>query len=132
MHVISRLRLNVLIVDECTGANAVEVDLVIDSSGQPTIFRHSPTIFSPCDCSCGIFLSDANVCKNIPDQTDSPNSCMTYANADLHLNSMATKPTIALVYIDPKIDQVLYAGPSIVTCPYLPYLPESINNSAMY
>ena len=88
------------------GANGVEVDLVIDSSGQPTVFRHSPSIWDPCDCSCGIFLSDANVCENIPDQTDSPNSCMTYVNAANHLNSMATKPTIALVYIDSKIDQV--------------------------
>ncbi|GLC58316.1 hypothetical protein PLESTB_001345600 [Pleodorina starrii] len=91
------------------GANAVEMDLVFEAD-RPTKFQHGGI----CDCSCyfaqqlffQIFsqtlvpLDSSNVCSPLSF------SCAASSDATTQLNLVATKKTVALVYIDSKIDKI--------------------------
>jgi hypothetical protein len=75
------------------GANGLEMDLQFDSAGSPTVFQHGGSVT---DCVCAFAYG---IC---PHYDGDPKTRSTPAGQ--HLDNIATKPSIALVVIDSKIN----------------------------
>ena len=85
------------------GANGLEMDLQFHDNGQPWEFRHSQDNLVPCDCICGTGSQD-HVCTHLNGAT---NKCMVSAPAQQHLQHIAGKNGVGLVYIDSKLANLL-------------------------
>ena len=84
------------------GANAVEMDMQFDkTTGRPTHFYHG----SPCDCTCYVIKNKLNPFYSLKDNICRLSGPCTQKGGftDL-LNYVLTFPSIALVYLDSKID----------------------------
>ena len=101
------------------GANAVELDLDFSRSGQPRAFNHGPY----CDCFCRcpapftrLCLRDSrSVCYPLREDFTFP--CLAEIAVDVLLPYVASRPEIALVYIDSKLednDDLVSAGNDII------------------
>ncbi|UJR29679.1 hypothetical protein I4U23_017227 [Adineta vaga] len=78
------------------GANALETDIRFNNDGNPTTVSHG----SPCDCICA--LTNDHICKALDgDQCDGSAGSNDAVN---HLQYIATLNTVALLYIDSKVD----------------------------
>lgn len=82
------------------GANALEMDLAFDrDTGVPVAFRHP----SFCDCLCSIRAG--SVCDALRDSPGGEgNPCDAASDPVALLKHVATKPLVALVIIDGKVD----------------------------
>jgi hypothetical protein len=93
------------------GANGLEMDLQFDpTTGNPTEFRHGGGIL--CDCICSAVNSPNNsldhVCNHLKEATfrlANMGRCELSSPAAAQLAHIATIPTVALIYIDSKVDR---------------------------
>jgi hypothetical protein len=74
------------------GANGIEADLRFDSHGNPLEFNHG----APCDCSC----RPGEICRRFGREV-----CNTSSAAGDFLSFLATQASLALVFVDSKIDE---------------------------
>ncbi|CAF3362217.1 unnamed protein product [Rotaria sp. Silwood2] len=77
------------------GANAIENDLHFDKNGNPTKFEHGGI----CDCFCAI--SDDHICNTV--ESDCAGSKAS-ENVTTHLQHIARLQSVALIFIDSKVD----------------------------
>lgn len=92
------------------GANAVEVDLQIASTGALRRFYHGP----PCDCTCKCIppfwakcrMDDTLVCSALLEDTNVRSPCKAQSQVEEMLRHLATKSELALVYIDSKLGAI--------------------------
>lgn len=80
------------------GANGIENDLHFNDNGEVTFFEHG----SPCDCTCAPASLNDHICKQVLDY-----QCKGAAAKDggaSHLQHIARFESIALLFIDSKVD----------------------------
>lgn len=82
-----------------SGANAIEADLRFDARGRPLEFHHG----APCDCSC----KPAEICKRFSREV-----CNETTPAEELLSMLASQRSLALVFIDGKIDEMTPLEPA--------------------
>jgi glycerophosphoryl diester phosphodiesterase len=93
------------------GANAIENDLQFSNDGEPTIFEHG----SPCDCVCA--FTSGNICNEaLGGQCEGPTAS---DNAAGHMQHVARLESIALYFIDSKVDakwgdRLIKAGAAVI------------------
>lgn len=83
------------------GANGLEMDMLFNSDGQPSKFRHGDTIGASCDCTCWMSASD-HVCGQL-----APLFCLANSPLEDHLRHIADKSSqVAMIVIDSKVDDL--------------------------
>lgn len=95
------------------GANGVEMDLRFASDSTPLVFRHSQGLNAPCDCTASAW-GDDHVCEHLgnpPEGIQKKSAmlkgqklCFVEADANEMLTHLASKDSLAVVYIDSKVD----------------------------
>ena len=80
------------------GVNGLEMDIRFNpETNKPSEFRHSSfTLMDLCDCSLSTYKTKS-ICNY--------NTCISSENVILMLNFLATRDTLAVLYIDSKIYQ---------------------------
>ncbi|CAF4720542.1 unnamed protein product [Rotaria sp. Silwood1] len=97
------------------GANAIESDLHFDNNGNPTHFDHGGI----CDCICAV--DDNHICNTVQTECEGLGAS---ENAITHVQHIARLRSVALVFIDSKVDANMGATLTKAGSAIIPFLDK--------